>query len=120
MSIARNKADQTISVRVSLDLLHKIEAAVARVAAARAESKASAHDQEYNEKYPATVSGLTRKALELFFEFFEDEREFVLKHAPHVVEDEVRAVLAHSVIDNKARNFLQQLADRKGDEINFG
>jgi hypothetical protein len=108
--------DHTISVRVSPELLSQIQARVAEVAKARA----GGHDAEYAKKYPATISGLMRKALETYFEIGDDPRDYILANCPDVVTDEVRAVLASAVFDNKTRDILERLAKREPTEKDFG
>jgi hypothetical protein len=112
-----------------LELLHKIEARVARVVAGRATSMVRdpetgkecprhPRDSEIYSKYPATVSGLTRRALKNVFEFEEDPREFIFEHALEVLIDEVRGWLAAAVYDNKSRGVIKRIVDKQ--EPDFG
>jgi len=115
-------ADRTISVRVPWELLRKIDELVARVAESRERARdrswLSKKDYDSRQKYPATVSGLTRKALEDFFQSRENPRDYVLDNFFDVVMDEVRGLLAAAVHDKEARDTLKRLADKQ--EPDFG
>lgn len=75
-------------------------------------------DAEIYAKYPATISGLTRKALENFFAMEADRREFALDHFLEEIRTEAETILARAVHDDKMRDVLKRLA--KPTEPDFG
>src|SRR5690348_4621959 len=111
--------DHSVSVRVSPELLSKLQARVAEVAEFRAKHpNVDASDAERRRAYAATISGMIRKAVETYFAISDDPRAFVLSNFSDVIADEIRAVLATAVHDAKARDLLKRLAEPS--ESDFG
>src|SRR5262245_50472490 len=109
MLIDRNKADHSISVRVSLETLHKLEAKVA-----------DANDA--NPSRPHSVSECVRKAIEVAFAVWEKDPVRLWNYCQPFLTEEIERILASGYADKKSCALLERIADKlaKQSEPNFG
>ena len=94
------QADRAISLRLPLDLAHRIEAHAAKVNAARGEQKTG----------PLSTSEVTRKLLVIGLVVRERDADAMEDYFADLFADKLAAALALGVTDTGVRKLLKKIA----------
>src|SRR5689334_14840041 len=108
MTIERDGLERTVSVRIPLDMLHRIEARLEKSAHARREAEDKGHEWHG----PKTVSEAVRKLVTVGLDVLDGDSDFVQDLLRNQLADRLTAMVALGIHDKSARDLLQKIAKR--------
>jgi hypothetical protein len=106
MAIDRNTLERTVSVRLPLDLLHRIESRLERSLKAKREA-----EDNFREWHgPKNISDAIRKLVATGLKVHERDSDFMEAALQEYLPDRLAAMLALGVQDKSAWKMLEQIA----------